>query len=321
MIEIDNVRDFLCNVKEAMKPYFYPKSDVDVLLASKSDNGHNHDDKYYTESEMDSKLNGKSNTNHNHDTRYYQQSIVDEKLGEKADVNHIHTVDSTLSASSTNPVQNKVVKSALDGKSNSNHSHGDVTTSSSGFMSKTMLTKLNGIQDNANKTIVDSSLSGSSTNPVQNKVINNALNNKAGLDVATIDNKGLMSNRDKIKLDSVGDGAIAKKKVLGWYIHSTSDSTNQGLIIIRKGGQLTVKLFNSEDGTLEGNNVSFVPNLGIHYNLNGVNRDRDTGSTGDEAKINISHEFPIGDHIMNFVFHGSGNYYPAYRTIILRVTE
>lgn len=38
--------------------------------------------------------------------------------------NHV-TVDSTLSADSTNPVQNKVIKSALDGKSNTGHTHDD----------------------------------------------------------------------------------------------------------------------------------------------------------------------------------------------------
>ena len=37
------------------------------------------------------------------------------------------TVDSALSDSSTNPVQNKVVKSALDGKANSSHTHGSIT--------------------------------------------------------------------------------------------------------------------------------------------------------------------------------------------------
>lgn len=38
-----------------------------------------------------------------------------------------HTkVDDVLSASSTNPVQNKVVKAALDGKANTSHTHGDL---------------------------------------------------------------------------------------------------------------------------------------------------------------------------------------------------
>lgn len=38
--------------------------------------------------------------------------------------NHV-TVDAELSSTSTNPVQNKVIKSALDGKSNSSHTHDD----------------------------------------------------------------------------------------------------------------------------------------------------------------------------------------------------
>ena len=40
------------------------------------------------------------------------------------------TVDAALSSTSTNPVQNKVVKAALDGKASSNHSHaaGDITS-------------------------------------------------------------------------------------------------------------------------------------------------------------------------------------------------
>ena len=42
--------------------------------------------------------------------------------GIAAGSNHV-TVDSTLSANSTNPVQNKVIKSALDGKSNIGHTH------------------------------------------------------------------------------------------------------------------------------------------------------------------------------------------------------
>lgn len=37
------------------------------------------------------------------------------------------TVDSALSSTSTNPVQNKVIKTALDGKANSSHTHGSIT--------------------------------------------------------------------------------------------------------------------------------------------------------------------------------------------------
>ena len=44
--------------------------------------------------------------------------------GIAAGSNHV-TVDAKLSADSTNPVQNKVIKSALDGKSNTGHTHDD----------------------------------------------------------------------------------------------------------------------------------------------------------------------------------------------------
>ena len=53
------------------------------------------------------------------------------------------------------------------------------TTSANGLMSSTDKSKLDGIATGANKTTVDSALSSSSTNPVQNKVINSALSGKA----------------------------------------------------------------------------------------------------------------------------------------------
>ena len=53
------------------------------------------------------------------------------------------------------------------------------STSKAGAMSTAMVTKLNGIEEGANKTVVDSSLSADSTNPVQNKVVKAALDGKA----------------------------------------------------------------------------------------------------------------------------------------------
>lgn len=68
---------------------------------------------------------------------------------------------------------------ALSGKANTGHTHGAASTTANGFMSKEDKTKLNGIATGANKTTVDTALSASSTNPVQNKVINTALAGKA----------------------------------------------------------------------------------------------------------------------------------------------
>ena len=59
-------------------------------------------------------------------------------------------IDSSLSSTSTNPVQNKVINSALAGKASSSHDHSTVTTSTAGFMSADDKTKLDGIATGAN---------------------------------------------------------------------------------------------------------------------------------------------------------------------------
>ena len=56
------------------------------------------------------------------------------------------TVDTSLSATSTNPVQNKVVKSALDNKAEKVHTHDNATTSTAGFMSANDKQRLDGIR-------------------------------------------------------------------------------------------------------------------------------------------------------------------------------
>ena len=53
------------------------------------------------------------------------------------------------------------------------------TSTRTGYMDREDKIKLDGIDDGANKTIVDSSLSSSSINPVQNKVVKDALDGKA----------------------------------------------------------------------------------------------------------------------------------------------
>ena len=56
-----------------------------------------------------------------------------------------------------------------------NTTYGNATTSSSGLMSSSDKSKLNGIASGANKTVVDGSLSATSTNPVQNAVVTNCM--------------------------------------------------------------------------------------------------------------------------------------------------
>lgn len=56
-----------------------------------------------------------------------------------------------------------------------NTTYGTATTSSAGLMSAAMVAKLNGIATGATKNTVDSALSSTSTNPIQNNVVNAAL--------------------------------------------------------------------------------------------------------------------------------------------------
>ena len=68
-------------------------------------------------------------------------------------------------------------------------------------------TKLSGIATGANKTVIDTALSSTSTNPVQNKVINSALAGKSASShthsVASSTANGFMSSTDKEKLDEI----------------------------------------------------------------------------------------------------------------------
>lgn len=145
-------------------------------------------------------------------------------------------VDNALSATSTNPVQNKVVKAALDKKAGT----AVATTSANGLMSKADKTKLNDIERGANKTTIDSAMSGSSVNPVQNKVIKQYVDDKvaaaggnitvdAALDGASknpVQNKAVKAALDG-KLPTSGGtltGNLTGKYITGTWLRSTEAS-------------------------------------------------------------------------------------------------
>lgn len=90
-------------------------------------------------------------------------------------------VDSALSDTSTNPVQNKVVKAAMDKKVTEEAGKG----LSANDFTNAYKTKLDNIEEEANKTIVDSALSLTSENPVQNKVVTQEINDKADVIIST----------------------------------------------------------------------------------------------------------------------------------------
>ena len=172
-------------------------------------------------------------------------NAVQNKVVKKYVDDHTVVVDSAMSDTSTNPVQNKVVKSYVDGRTSSvawnnitgkpstytpsSHTHtksqitdfpsslpanggnsdtvnghtvnsdvpsgakftdttyGDATTSAHGLMTPAMVSKLNGIAAGANKTTVDSEMSSTSTNPVQNKVVKSYVDGRTILDTSMSD--------------------------------------------------------------------------------------------------------------------------------------
>lgn len=111
----------------------------------------------------------------------------------------------------------------------------DATTDASGLMSAADKIKLNGISEGANKTTVDDALSGTSTNPVQNKVINTKLTTMQ----SDIDSK---VNKDGNKVLSTNDFTTALKNNLNSaYTHSTSahapsSAERNTIITIKRNG-------------------------------------------------------------------------------------
>lgn len=96
---------------------------------------------------------------------FYDKTEITGFLNNKANQSDLNTTNGNL-ATLSSVVENKVDK--VTGKGLSTE---DFTTA--------LKDKLNGIESEANKTVVDSALSSTSENPVQNKIINTALSGKA----------------------------------------------------------------------------------------------------------------------------------------------
>lgn len=140
------------------------------------------------------------------------------------------------------------------------------TTSASGLMSSSDKTKLNNIESGANKTVIDSALSSTSTNPVQNKLINAVLieidsaideitENVSNLDTNKVDKisgKGLSTEdyttAEKEKLAGIEEGA--NKTVVDSAWSATSENPLQNKVIYGMFDQL-VSEFGDEISKLQ----------------------------------------------------------------------
>lgn len=198
-------------------------------------------------------------------------------------------VDSSLSSGSIRPVQNRVITAALANKA----STAEVTTEAKGLMSAADKTKLNGIAEGANKTIVDSSLSASSTNPVQNKAVKSALDGKLSTSGGTL--TGNLSGQylagTWLQTTQATDLGRTPSKIAildesGWIYYRTpaelkSDIGADGYLPIAGGtmtGAVTTKGIKLTSGTDFGSslpsslqsNQLFFQTLGFNYILDNV---------------------------------------------------
>lgn len=91
-------------------------------------------------------------------------------------------------------------------------------------------TKLAGIEAQANKTVVDSSLSDSSTNPVQNKIVKSALDTKVdSTDLATVATTGDYDDlTDKPTINSLGGDVTVEKQTSAESGYLTTYHVKQG---------------------------------------------------------------------------------------------
>ena len=171
------------------------------------------------------------------------------------------TVDGTGHVSEvTNVVKDDIVGLGIPAQDTT---YNEATTSDAGLMSASDKTKLNGIADGANKTIVDSALSSTSTNPVQNKVVNTAISNLNTLvgdtsvasqisnavanKVDKVDGKGLSTNDyttdEKNKLSGIATGAEVNQNAFSNVVVGSTtiaaDSKTDSLTIVA-GNNITI---------------------------------------------------------------------------------
>lgn len=203
---------------------------------------------------------------------------------------------------------------------------GVASTSTAGLMSASDKTKLDEIATGANKTIVDSALSTTSANPVQNKIVSTELGKKLPLSGGTM--TGALTTKG-IKLTSGTDyGATLPSSPATNQLFFQTAETNFVLDNVYPIGSIYMNVNSTNPGTLFGGTWEQIQGKF----LLGMSSSYPAGSQGGEASHTLttaempSHEhnpanesgyfgfitnskkvFEVGDM---GVQSGSGRYYP-----------
>ena len=168
---------------------------------------------------------------------------------------------------------------------------GEASTSTAGLMSASDKTKLNGIATGANKTTVDSALSSTSTNPVQNKVVNSELGKKLSLSGGTM--TGALTTKG-IKLTSGTDyGATLPSNPATNQLFFQTAETNFVLDNVYPIGSIYMNVNSTNPGTLFGGTWEQIQGKF----LLGTSSSYPAGSQGGEASHTLTTaEMPSHEH-------------------------
>lgn len=197
------------------------------------------------------------------------------------------TVDSTLSSTSTNPVQNKVLYAALNNKLDKNGTATYAARDSSGniisstYAKKTDLNSyvksINNVKPDSAGNVnisssgggsnitVDSTLSGTSSNAIANKAVYAALENK-------LDKTGTAAAATKATQDSYGNVIVntyARKSDLSGYVKTINNQepdANGNINISTGGGGTGTNI--TVDSTLSSTSTNPIANKAVYAALN-----------------------------------------------------
>jgi len=165
---------------------------------------------------------------------YVTQTEMNTQLANKANTNHSHTSDSIdLEEGSDDDMW--MYEYEINRQSSVN-----------GFVYDHEK-KLENIDDGANKTVVDSSLSSSSKNPVQNKVVNSALNGKSNTGHEHTSDEIHYAYNQNVSVTTILENKAAKNHTHD-YIPSTVSQTVFGsgdskVTATRQGNVVTLRLY------------------------------------------------------------------------------
>lgn len=311
--EIENINDIICNIKLLMEDYFYTQSYIDLHFAT-SDHTHPIDTELdisslnpVTNKAITTELAGKAdNTLADSDHNGLMSYDSFRKLAGIQDEATRNIIDASITQSSTNAVRSSAIYNALAGKAD------NVTANDNrnGLLTKGDYKKLSEIEEKATRNIVDSSLSESSTNPVQNKVINTALKNKADKNViATVNNNGLMTP-DYVNAITNLQVAVASLQsevdrndvriLFLRYRNGTFDGADGTQLVVNRNQDYVYAKIDCDDPAYEKSNRT------IRLYINGQIYERTTDNNGRTTSGKLI-ELPAGEYFISAFLKGDDN--------------